>query len=138
MTFAEFSNVFAVLALQLRCSDADAAMAKAYFQALKDLDLELVQMAAVQFSTQPGDNDSWFPKTAEWRAMVGKITVDRKEALKARLRALPAPLCLACEDTGWAIDTAGAKPCACREMRRLEVLGRRPWPQLPEDAGASQ
>lgn len=138
MTWAEFSQVFAVLAMQLRATDADEAMGRSYFKALGDLDLELVAMAADVIArrggAQEGDNRHWFPKTSEWRAAVEKIEIDRTDALRARLRKLPTPLCFDCDDTGFALNatTNRVTPCACRKLRRLEILGRRPMPALPE------
>lgn len=139
MTLSEFANVFGILALQLRCLDADEAMIRAYYAVLKDLELELVQMAAVQLASHPGENHAWFPKTAEWKALARKIEADRTAELTQRLRHLPGRLCLACEDTGWERDetTNRVTQCGCRKMRRQEILGRRPWPQLPAQASAS-
>ena len=135
MTLAEFSNIFAILAVQLRFTDADEVTIRGYFEPLKDLDVELVQMAAQQFS-RGGVNDrgeAWFPKSAEWRTAAGKIEATRIAEVHARLRKLPTPLCLACDDTGWARDDQDrVSPCDCRRVRRLEVLGRRPMPALPE------
>lgn len=134
MTFAEFSNVFAVLALQLRATDADEPQARAYFEALKDLDLELVRAAAIRFADEPGDNHAWFPRVPEWKAGVAKITAERTEELRSRLRSLPVPLCRVCEDTGWAPRATGVTRCDCQELRRLEIIGRRPMPDRCLDA----
>jgi hypothetical protein len=137
MTLPEFSKVFAVLAIQLGKSDADEATIRSYYQALRDLDVELVAMAAECMAkrggAQEGESRHWFPKTSEWRTVVEKIDTDRSDALKARLRKLPEPLCNACNDTGFARDEAKNRvtPCDCRKLRRLEVLGRRPMPALP-------
>lgn len=132
MTLSEFSNVFGVLALQLRCTDADEAMVRAYYKALEHVDLELVQMAAKRFAMMPGDNHAWFPKTAEWLETVEVIVTQRAEELRGRLRARREPLCLECSDTGWAYVSGGVKRCACQDLRRLEIIGRRPMPALPE------
>jgi hypothetical protein len=137
MTLPEFSKVFAVLAIQLGKSDADEATIRSYYQALRDLDVELVAMAAESMAkrggAQEGESRHWFPKTSEWRTVVEKIDTDRSDALKARLRKLPEPLCNACNDTGFARDEAKNRvtACDCRKLRRLEVLGRRPMPALP-------
>lgn len=138
MTLPEFANIFGVLALQLRCSDADEAMIRAYYAVLNDLDQELVQMAATRFASQPGENAAWFPKTAEWKAAAGKIEIERTAELQQRLRQLPGRLCTACDDTGWERDEATNRvsKCACRKLRRMEVLGRKPWPRLPAEASA--
>lgn len=135
MTLPEFANIFGILALQLRCTDADEAMIRAYFAVLKDLDLELVQLAAQQFASQPGDNGAWFPKTAEWKAAARKIATERMAVIQETVRKrrlLQQPLCLACEDTGWMRhDDDRMHRCACSEQRRLEAIGRRPLPALP-------
>jgi hypothetical protein len=75
----------------------------------------------------------WFPKTSEWKHLARKIEHDRIAELQARLRKLPSPLCLACDDTGWCPSPQSDRftACDCREIRRLEVLGRRPMPALP-------
>lgn len=143
MTLHEFTPIFALLAMQLRATDADEATIRAYYAALRDVAPELLAMAAKRFSVQPTDGDhAWFPKTAEWRSMAFKIQCEREDELAARLRKLPAPLCLACEDTGWELgENHRVKPCACRSLRRLEVLGVRPMPALPEqmdDPGAAE
>lgn len=135
MTLPEFANIFGILALQLRCTDADEAMIRAYFAVLKDLELELVQLAAVQFASQPGDNAAWFPKTAEWKAAARTIATQRMAVIQETLRKrrqYRQPLCLACEDTGWVRgEDARMRRCACSEQRRLEAIGRRPLPALP-------
>lgn len=129
MTLAQFSQVFAVLALQLRATDADEATIRSYYQALKHLEFEFVQMAAVALA----QSAQWFPKTSEWREMAAKVEHDRLEAQRALLRKLPTPLCRACDDTGWdRTDDDRVHRCRCRELRRLELLGRRPWPQITE------
>ena len=86
--------------------------------------------------------------------------------MKELQRRLPEPLCQACGDSGWAEDTSAAKQltwlrrnahsgkreevaapqrsigpmhrCACQRLRRLELLGRRPWPALPAAATIDQ
>lgn len=149
MTLGQFSEVFALLAVQLRATDVDEATIRGYYAALKDLDLELVAMAAQRMGQQggavEGDNRHWFPKTSEWRVLTGKIEGERTEALRAVLRKLPLPLCRACEDTGWIqaskigdqhSNNARWKHCDCRTLRRLEVLGRRPMPQLTDGSQA--
>lgn len=147
MTLQDFSGIFGLLAVQLRFVDADEVTIRGYYQALKDLDLELIAMAAQRFGKGATLNDkgeAWFPKAPEWRALAGKIEGERSEALKAVLRKLPQPLCVACQDTGWThvarIEEAPHSHegrwthCDCRRLRRLEILGRRPMPLLPEHA----
>ncbi len=138
MTFAQFTEIFALLAVQLRCTDADEATIRAYFQALQDIEPELVALAAQRLGRTAlnSQGEAWFPKAPEWRAMARTIEAERSDALRAVLRKRPTPLCSACDDTGWepvqdSKDQA-VRPCACQKTRRLEVLGRRPWPQLVE------
>lgn len=136
MTKPEFSMIFAVLAVQLRQTDADEVTIRSYFKALQDLDVELVEMAAQRMGHQGGSDDAdsrhWFPKTSEWRALVLKIDRERTDDLRALLKKLPAPLCLSCDDTGWARDDRDrVSRCGCASVRRMEVLGRRPMPALP-------
>lgn len=133
MTLSEFSEVFALLAKQLRQTDADEADIRAYYTALRDLELEFLQMAAKRLAAV----GEWFPKTSEWRKAARDIERERTDALRAQLRRLPAPMCVACDDTGWAAIGAVDEPrrvrtCHCQKLRRLEILGRRPWPQLPD------
>jgi hypothetical protein len=126
----EFSGMFALLAVQLRATDADEATMRGYYAALKDLEPEFLQMAAQRMSLSA----EWFPKSSEWRVMARTIEHERTADLKARLRKLPTPLCRACDDTGW--TPTGEPPryrvCECQSMRRLEILGRRPLPALPD------
>jgi hypothetical protein len=144
MTFEQFAPMFAALALQLQAKDADAVMARAYYLALKDLEPEFVALAAQRMAKQGGSDarkldqsPHWFPKTSEWRVEAAKAEADRIAELKARLRKLREPLCSACEDTGWdRRQDDRVVPCSCRSLRRLEVLGRRPMPQLPSGDAA--
>jgi hypothetical protein len=134
MTLREFANIFAQLAIQLRQTDADEATIRGYFEALKDLELEFLVMAAERLAKE----SDWFPKTSEWRAMAAKVEAERLDAQRTLLRKLQSPACGGCSDTGWMYDDDGrVKPCDCRKLRRLELLGRRPWPALPESVSAS-
>lgn len=128
MNLPDFAQVFAKLAIQLRQTDADEATIRGYFESMKDLEIELVAMAAERLARKA----EWFPKTSEWRDATVKIEQERTEAQRAVLRNLPEPLCSDCFDTGWAIVQGGVKPCSCIRLRRMEVLGRQPMPQLPE------
>lgn len=128
MTLEQFADIFALLAVQLRQTDADEVTIRAYFKALQDIEPELLAMAA----TRLADTAEWFPKTSEWREAAARIERERTDELAARLRKLPKPLCSACDDTGWARVGEGVSKCDCRTLRRLEVLGRRPMPALPE------
>jgi len=144
MTLADFAGIVGLLAVQLRATDVDEATIRGYYEALKDLDVELVAFAAERMgkgATLTEQGTAWFPKAPEWRALCGKIEGERTDALRAVLRKLPTPLCLACDDTGWTVAAGNHgtavrwKHCDCRHLRRLEVLGRRPMPQLPEYFG---
>jgi hypothetical protein len=130
MTLAEFSQVYAVLALQLNDTHADEMKIRSYYQVLGDLELEFVALAAERIA----QTAEWFPKTSEWRATARTVEHERADQLRARLRQRPTPLCLACDDTGWSAHpgTTRFRPCDCRQLRRLEVLGRRPMPALPD------
>jgi hypothetical protein len=127
MTLSQFSEIFALLAVQLRQTDADEATIRAYFETLKDIEPEYLAMAA----TEMAKGAEWFPKTSEWRRAAAKIKHDRRDKQVALLRDLESPLCLACSDTGWALDDRSrAYRCECQTLRQLELLGRRPWPKL--------
>jgi hypothetical protein len=129
MTLAEFAEVFAVLAMQLRQTDADEATIRAYYAALKDVEPDFLRMAALRLATDA----AWFPKTSEWRALAATIERERVEAQRALLRDLPVALCAACDDTGWTRDADNrVSRCGCQQVRRLEVRGRRPWPAVSE------
>lgn len=132
MTLGEFADVFAMLAKQLRATDADQADIECYFKALADLEIEFVQMAAERLS----QTAEWFPKTSEWRQAARLIEHQRVNLQRSLLQNRAERLCLACDDTGWAVNprTNRAARCDCQELRRLEVLGRRPMPQLLEAA----
>ena len=162
MTLPQFSTVFALLATQLRATDADAATIRGYYEALKHLDLELVAAAAKRLASaaNPG---AWFPRTTEWIAMVTTVDAESRRHQAEQLSKLATPLCAACGDHGWVPDTSrsmtpvthlrrqrdgtvaavnvlpspGVKHCDCQEVRRLERLGRRPLPTLPPLAVAS-
>lgn len=127
MTPSEFADVMAMLAVQLREKDVDAVTIRAYYAALKDLELPLVKSAAKSLATTA----VWFPKTSEWRQEVERIRARRVEEQKAIIRRLKAPLCSACGDTGMALgDDNRAGRCECQKLRRMEVAGLRPMPKL--------
>ena len=140
--------------------DADEATIHGYYAALKDVEFEFLAMAAQRLAR----SSEWFPKTSEWRTMAVKIEAELRDAQRALLRRLPEPLCLECSDTGWAADqragrvqnlavpnrenggvdtvsivaSPGHRQCECQQLRRLELLGRRPLPALPEAPPADQ
>lgn len=124
-----FLQVMNRLAVALREKDVDASQLRVYFEALKDLEIEFVVAAGDQLA----QSAQWFPKVPEWRDLAVTIERERIDAQRALLRKLPTPLCLSCGDTGWdRTDDDRVHRCACASLRRLEVLGRRPMPQLPE------
>ena len=127
MTLHQFAEMFSLLAVQLRQMDADEATIRGYYEALKDIEPEYLAMAAKDLARSA----EWFPKTSEWRLAAAKVKHQRKEHQAALLRDLAEPLCLACSDTGWALDQQErAYRCDCQELRKMELLGRRPWPKL--------
>lgn len=129
-----FLAAFAKLCLSMREKEPNQAQLKVYFNSLKDLDLELVVMAADVLEREA----KWFPKASEWRDAARKLDLDRSEfqhrVLQQRRRSGLPPLCLECDDTGWMKVENRVSRCACHVTRRLEVLGRRPMPELPEHA----
>ncbi len=142
MTLDEFSTIFSLLAVQLRATDADEATIRGYYAALKDCEPELVALAATVMAKRgggSGEDRHWFPKTSEWRTAILRVTLERREALDARIRELHLvghELCAVCGDTGWEPNPGMGRVarCACWSQRQLEIIGRRPWPQLPEHA----
>jgi hypothetical protein len=126
-TLSAFARVFGPLAIQLRAGDVDEVTIRVYYDTLKDLPLEFLAMAAEEM----GRSAEWFPKTSEWRAAARKVETERRRHQKVLLSSLAEPLCRACDDTGWALDaTRRAYQCDCRTLRRLELLGVRPWPRM--------
>lgn len=123
-----FLQALGRLAVGLREKEPDVVQMRVYFDALRVYEIELVSAAAARLMT-----GTWFPKAPEWLAMTAKIEAERLDEQRAVLRNLREPLCLACGDTGFARDEATNRVsrCACRELRRLEILGRRPMPALP-------
>jgi hypothetical protein len=106
---------------------------RVFFEALQDLEIEFVVSAAERLV-----RGTWFPKVGEWRNAAITVADERRQAQRAFLRKLPAPLCDACADTGWVRDARNCvSRCVCSEQRRLEILGRRPWPALPMEAADS-
>jgi hypothetical protein len=122
-----FASAMAGLCLALREKDPDSAQMRAYFNTLRDLDIEFVVAAAEQLAA----HGEWFPKAGEWREAAMRVEHLRTEEQRAMLRKLAVPLCLACDDTGWdRTEDDRVRPCDCRKLRRLELLGRRPLPEL--------
>lgn len=140
MTLQEFVPIFGLLATQLRATDADEMTIRGYFDVLKDAELEFVADAARRLARKVNaEGQSWFPKTGEWLREAVSVEHERLEQQRAYLRSLPAPLCGACSDTGWRRrEDDRVEPCACRNVRRLELLGRRPRPMLPPGEAATE
>lgn len=129
MQLNDFANVFGVLALQLRAGDTDEATVRAYYEALKEFQLESIQRSAANLATE--QDRRFFPTTAEWAsaAQVARTQLLRANLLTAREQPWQFE-CLACEDTGWTLhqcegdEICGrrhlhlahsfAKPCFCR------------------------
>lgn len=131
MTLEAFAKIFALLAVQLRQTDADEATIRAYYESLKDIEPEFLAWAAKKLATSA----EWFPKTSEWREAATAVERDRIIAQKALLLKLVEPLCVACRDTGWELlprYPEAVRRCACQQQRWREILGRAPWPELPE------
>ncbi len=104
MTLTQFTEIFALLAVQLRFNDADEATIRGYFKALSDIEPELVAMAAERFALGASIQDGvvWFPKAPEWRAMAAKVEKDRRDELEVILRKrrfAGEELCRACRPT---------------------------------------
>jgi hypothetical protein len=124
-----FMQAMIALAVAFREKPPDVVAVRVYFAALKDLEIEFVTAAAEQLIAVA----QFFPKTTEWRGVAKKVEAERVEAQRAHLRKFAEPVCATCADTGWAPDADNrVRPCVCRQQRRLEVLGRRPHPALPE------
>lgn len=132
-----FVAAFGGLCLALREKEPDASQLRVYFAALKDLDVELVVAAAEQLVKHGAGDRAWFPKAPEWRDAAEAVERQRYDEQRGRIRermraGLP-PLCQACNDTGWERreEKNASVRCDCRKLRRLEILGRRPMPELP-------
>jgi len=100
MTELEFGKVFAILATQLRWTDADEMAVRSYYEALKGETLDTVKASAQKFAQEAGRR--FFPTTAEW------CEVARHTATETLRKALPAAReqpwrhdCGECEDTGF-------------------------------------
>lgn len=100
MTEREFGAVFAVLAMQLRWTDADEMAVRSYYEALQSVSLEALKASAQQFAQEAGRR--FFPTSAEWFEAAQHVTT---EALRKALPpAREEPWRFddeACFDTGW-------------------------------------
>jgi hypothetical protein len=97
VTLRTFAEIFALLAVQLRQTDADETLIRGYYEGLQDLEPELLKAAAERLARTA----EWFPKTSEWRAVAEAIRREWIEAQREHLRRAPRPLCRVCDDTGW-------------------------------------
>lgn len=129
-----FAVAFNRLCVALREKEPDVIQMRIYFDALKALELELVTAAATTL-----EKGQWFPKVGEWWTAAEAIRRERQARQREWLRKAPRPLCATCEDTGWE-RVAGVekgqpvdrvRACACRKIRRQELLGQREVPALP-------
>lgn len=130
MTYAQFAEVFAILAMQLRAGDTTDVTIQAYYKILRDVNLELVKLAAEYIAR----NEQYFPKTSEWLDRTRRLYFERHEQqreLIQRLHRQGKELCESCSDTGWRREqgTSSVKPCECVNIRRDELLGRRALPE---------
>lgn len=126
MTLEQFAAVFGALAIQLRFSDADELTIRAYYDALQDLEIELVRAAAFRLTRTA----EWFPKTSEWRDVCETIRHEHRSLQRQLMARAIAPLCAICDDTGWqhvqslererSVDRV--QRCSCWQQRRNEQL----------------
>lgn len=114
--------------------ESDAALFKVYAKALKDLEIEFLERAAMKIAQE----SKFFPKPSEWREAAEWIRKarldDQKLRMRMRVRAGLPPLCSACNDVRWVAcgdPHRRFRACDCVKLRWLEVLGRMPMPALP-------
>jgi hypothetical protein len=74
VTLPAFAEIFALLAVQLRQTDADEALIRGHHEGLQDLEPELLKAAAARLARTA----EWFPKTSEWRAAAEAIRRERR------------------------------------------------------------
>lgn len=140
MSLQEFSEIFSLLAVQLRAQDADEATMRGYFVALKDAPVEAVAASAQAFAKEP--DRRFFPTTAEWYQAAQNVTVEtlRKSLPPARHEPWH-HTCDLCEDTGWepfecpGDATCGrqrphyahryVRPCPCRPINQTWIRHNR-------------
>jgi hypothetical protein len=112
-TDVEFAAVFNRLLVALRePADDTGVTLGVYYDALKDLPLQAVEVAAVGLSKEAGRR--FFPTTAEWHTAAEKALQQMvREAVKPA-RAEPwHHECGTCEDTGWVLglECDGSSMC---------------------------
>lgn len=100
-TDAAFNQVFNRLAVALREPADDTGITiDVYFEALKDLSMEAIELGADALAKEPGRR--FFPTTAEWRAAAESAQMARlREAVKPGREEPWQYECGACADTGW-------------------------------------
>jgi hypothetical protein len=138
MTEREFGMVFVKLATQLGTKDADVLTIKSYFEALQDLSLEAIRMAASAFSREPGRQ--WMPNAPQWREKVQEL---QREALREAVQ--PAREkgwqveCQDCDDTGWqmGLECDGGGAQWPEEAAPNTLVGKKPWSYRPQDRQTS-
>ncbi len=130
MTIEQFTDIYAVLSLQLNAPNNDGPAVRAYYRVLKDFEPALLQLAAEELAM----TSTWFPKSSEWLKAAVAIKHARRSSQQRTLSELHRrgiELCEQCSDTGWTRDASGrASPCACQELRRAEIVGVKPLPAL--------
>lgn len=101
MTKEQFLPVFNRLCVALREPVDDSGVTQSvYYEALQDLEGELLQAGAAKLMTEPGRR--FFPTSAEWRTASNHAARDRSRALALPGRTEPwRHECASCHDTGW-------------------------------------
>ena len=124
MTEREFSTVFALLAIQLRLTDADELTIRSYYEALKVVPLEAVKVSATAFAREAGRK--FFPTSAEWYAAAGQYHQEMlRKALQDPQRGPWRCDCGACEDTGWELfDCPGDASCGRKQVHARHTYVR--------------
>jgi len=97
-----FARIIARLAVAQREKDLDALTTRAYFEGLKDREIEFVEMAAERIAFTA----TWFPKLAEWRREAIAIEAERVESQKG----LPEPSARAALCRVWRFRLARGRP----------------------------
>lgn len=100
-TDAAFARVFNRLAAALREPGDDTGVTMGvYFDTLRDLSIESLELAAAALMKEPGRR--FFPTTAEWRQAAEVARVQQlREAVKPAREEPWQYECGACLDTGW-------------------------------------
>lgn len=123
----DFAVIFARMASQLRWLDYRPTDTANFYEALRDLPIDLLHESAKQIATQA--NRKFFPTTAEWRSKALIIEAERRRAAIVGERVWKTE-CDTCEDSGWEYffcpgdQTCGrqkshlphnyVRPCVCR------------------------